>query len=168
MTVGAKHQHHVQQLMQPTSQMGFSSSFQFPGSSSNQANLMAQSVAVAGGNQNNGRMGMYMSTHQNFNQHDNMAEEGYEDQATENANRVVGSEGNESYDEQKLIPEKIIQDDQFEYGQENEEIEVEIADGEDDNPAHAEADYTSDQGDFNYLQSQMLDQYFHNVASYDH
>ena len=40
-----------------------------------------------------------------------MAEEGYEDQATENANRVVGSDGNESYDEQKLIPEKIIQDD---------------------------------------------------------
>ena len=56
------------------------------------------------------------------------------------------------------MQEKIIQDDQFEYGEENEEIEVEIADGEDENQAHPEADYTSDQGDFNYLQSQMLDQ----------
>ena len=94
---------------------------------------------------------MYMSTHQNFNQQDNRAEEGYEDQATETANRVIGSDGNESYDEQKPMQEKIIQDDQFEYGEENEEIEVEIADGEDENQAHPEADYTSDQGDFNYL-----------------
>ena len=68
-------------------------------------------------------------------------------------NRVVGgSEANESYDEQKPDQnqqQKPINDDQFEYGQENEEIEVEIADEEDENTGHAEADYTSDQGDAN-------------------
>ena len=50
MTVGAKHQHHVQQLLQPSGQMGFSSSFQYPGSSGNQANMMVQPMAAAGSN----------------------------------------------------------------------------------------------------------------------
>ena len=62
---------------------------------------------------------------------------------------VVGSDGNESYDEQKPAEnqqQQQIHDDQFDYGNENEEIEVEIADGEEDDNGHVEADYTSDQG----------------------